>query len=226
MQRLAILFSLCLITIGGALQATENILVCIAGASGSGKTTIASRISDHFSEEDVLVISQDSYYRDLSHLPHGERAASNFDHPDSIDFGLFEEHLRTLHAGGTIEKPIYDFVKHNRRRETETTVARRIILVEGILLLAVPEVRDLFDVKLYVDTDHDICLLRRLMRDIKERGRTLEGVAAQYQKTVRPMFLQFVEPSKRYADVIIPWGRENTAAVDVVVCKLRHHLAD
>lgn len=152
-------------------------------------------------------------------------ASSNFDHPDSIDFALFEEHLKILHEGGTVEKPIYDFVTHARRSETERTEAKRIILVEGILLLSVPEIRELFDVKLYVDTDDDICLLRRMMRDIKERGRTLEGVAAQYQKTVRPMFLQFVEPSKRYADVIIPWGRENIAAIDVVACKLIHHLA-
>jgi len=206
------------------LGASESILVCIAGGSGSGKTTVAGQIADFFDEDEVLVVSQDSYYKDLSHLAHSERAASNFDHPDSLDFGLLKSHLLALQSGNIVQLPVYDFVDHTRRKETLALNPRKIVIVEGILLLAMPELRELFDIKLYVDTDDDVRLLRRIFRDINERGRSLEGVSTQYLKTVRPMFLQFVEPSKRYADIIIPWGEHNPTAIDVVVSKLKNHL--
>ena len=219
------MYRFCLIFLVSSLFASEPIFICIAGASGSGKTTVAERVAAPFGD-DVVIISQDSYYKKQDHLRHEERAQTNFDHPDSLEFSLLAKHLQELKKGKAIDCPIYDFVLHTRSDETTHIEPKKVIIVEGILLLAMPELRDLFDVKIYIDTDKDVCFIRRVKRDMAERGRTFKSVEEQYLTTVRPMFEQFVEPSKRYADVIIPWGRENIAAIDVVVCKLRQHLAD
>jgi uridine kinase len=180
------------------------VLIGIAGGTGSGKTTLARELQEYFSETSVL-ITQDSYYKDLSHLPKEERELVNFDHPDSLDFNLLREHLIFLKNGEAVFKPVYDFVTHTRTNELERVEPARLILVEGILLLAVPEVRQLFDLKIFIDTDDDVRILRRLERDIMERGRDFDSVKTQYLSTVKPMHHQFVDPSKNYADVVV-WG--------------------
>ncbi len=203
-------------------QAYRPFFIGIVGASASGKTTISRKIIEQFNG-DAVILSQDSYYRDLSHLAPEDRAKTNFDHPDSLDFELLEQHLSDLAEGKTIQIPIYDFKTHSQTDAYKTVEPKKIIIVEGILLLAMPNIRNHFDIKIFVDTDPDICLMRRINRDISERGRTLEGVQKQYLATVRPMYLQFVEPSKRYADVIIPWGCHNQAALNMVVSQLTLH---
>jgi uridine kinase len=203
----------------------DPIIIGIGGGTGSGKTTVAKEVRKHFPEESVVMLHHDSYYVDRSHLSPEERERINYDHPDSFDNGLLIEQLSSLKAGRTVEKPIYDFESHTRLRETLTVRPARIILLEGILVLAVAELRDLMNIKLYVDTDADERFIRRLKRDIVERGRNVEQVIEQYLKTVRPMHLQFVEPSKRYADVIIPEGGLNLVAVDLIVTKVRDILA-
>jgi uridine kinase len=200
-------------------SAETSLLVAIAGGSGSGKTTLAQQIHRSL-EEDVLIVSQDSYYKDLSHLPLEEREKTNFDHPDAIDFTLMHEQLNQLASGKSIAKPIYDFSIHSRSGSEEVH-SKRIIVVEGILVLAIPEIREMMDIKIFVDTDDDIRLLRRIERDIKERGRTLEGVHKQYIATVRPMHLKFVQASKRYADVIIPAEEPNPTALSMVLSQLK-----
>ncbi len=199
----------------------EPIVIGISGGTGSGKTTVAKEVRKHFPEESVVVLHHDSYYLDRSHLSPSQRERINYDHPDSFDNALMISHLLTLKGGEPIEKPTYDYETHTRNDETITVRPASIILLEGILVLADDALRDLMDIKLYVDTDADERFIRRLKRDIVERGRKVDQVIEQYLKTVRPMHLQFVEPSKRYADVIIPEGGMNLVAVDLIVTKVR-----
>ena len=199
--------------------AKPSVLIGIAGGTGSGKTTLAKKIHQAFPE--AVLISQDSYYRDLSLLSLKERDKVNFDHPNSLEFTLLKKHLIDLKNGLVIEQPIYNFHLHAREKETIWTEPANIILVEGILLLAAPEVRDLFDIKIFVDTDEDIRVLRRIDRDIKERSRDFTSVVEQYFVTVKPMHDAFVEPSKQYADIIIPGGKSNQVAIDLILTKLR-----
>ncbi|MFW5968705.1 MAG: uridine kinase [Persicimonas sp.] len=206
----------------GAIE--PPVVVGIAGGTGSGKTTLARRIQQGVGERSAL-LQHDWYYRDLSHLEFEERVGVNFDHPDSLENELLAEHLRTLKAGDHVEAPQYDFQRHVRSDETVRVDPLPVIVVEGILLFAVPELRELFDIKLYVDTDADIRAFRRIRRDIRERGRDFEDIRAQYYKTVRPMHLEFVEPSKRWADLIIPEGGENFIALDVIIAHLKVFLS-
>jgi uridine kinase len=192
----------------------------IAGGSGSGKTTVAQAILQRVGPEQISFLQHDAYYKDLAGLPPVQRAEINFDHPNSLDNELLIEHISLLKRGLPAEIPIYDFSTHSRTNKTFTVQPRRVILVEGILIFVVPDLRDLFDVKIFVDTDSDIRFIRRLQRDISERGRTAESVVKQYMATVRPMHLEFVEPSKRYADIIIPEGGFNAAALDMLVARI------
>jgi uridine kinase len=196
------------------------LVIGIAGGSGSGKTTISNVILERVGLENVAFLQHDSYYKDLSNLPPTQRAAVNFDHPNSLETELMIQHIEQLKAGKAIEVPIYDFTKHSRTEKTVPVESHKVILVEGILLFADADLRELFDVKLFVDTDADIRFIRRLERDISERGRTMESVINQYQSTVRPMHQEFVEPSKRYADVIIPEGGYNEVALDMVIARI------
>jgi len=199
------------------------LFIAIAGGSGSGKSTIARSVVDIVGRDKVVYLQQDAYYRDQSHLSIEGRAKINYDHPDSIELELMVEHLAALRNGQPIERPIYDFETHLRTDETYTLVPEPAVVVEGILLLADARLREQFDVRVYIDTEADLRLLRRIQRDIVERGRSIESVLDQYQKTVRPMHYQFVEPSKRYADIIIPEGI-NTGAIGTVSSMIRHFL--
>ncbi|HJQ14683.1 MAG TPA: uridine kinase [Anaerolineales bacterium] len=199
---------------------TAPLVIGIAGGSGSGKTTVAQEILQRVGPDRIAFLQHDSYYKDLSGLPPTQRAEVNFDHPYSLETDLLIEHIATLRDGKAVEVPIYDFSRHSRTTQTFTVQPRRVILVEGILIFTEPALRDMFDVKIFVDTDSDLRLIRRLERDIAERGRTVQSVIRQYQTTVRPMHLEFVEPSKRYADVIIPEGGFNMAALDMVVARV------
>jgi uridine kinase len=196
------------------------LVIGIAGGTGSGKTTVALAIINSVGEDKVAYIQHDAYYKDLSDLPPAQRAQINFDHPNSLDTELMSQHIRCLVNAEDIEVPVYDFAHHTRTAETIKVPARSIIVVEGILIFTESEVRDLCDVKIFVDTDADIRLSRRIERDINERGRTVESVIKQYQTTVRPMHLEFVEPSKRYADVIIPEGGHNRVALEMVTARI------
>jgi uridine kinase len=198
-----------------------SLVIGICGGTGSGKTTIAEHIIQALPEESVVVIQQDHYYKDLPHLPLDERARQNFDHPDSIDIPLLVAHIRRLRSGQGIERPVYDFTQHQRRAETVRLESRSAVIIEGILLFESMPLRELMDIKIFVDTDADIRFIRRLKRDISERGRTMESVVEQYMATVRPMHLEFVEPSKRHADVIIPEGGYNEVGIDLVIQKIR-----
>ena len=202
------------------------LLVGVAGGSGSGKTTIARSIVETLPSHHVAAIEHDSYYRDLSHLSHDERARINFDHPDSLDSELFIEHLDALKAGRAVDKPRYDFARHVREAATDPMEPAPIIVVEGILVLALEAIRKRLDVKLYVDTDADIRLMRRIRRDLEHRGRTFAQVRAQYYETVRPMHMAFVEPSKRFADIIIPEGGHNKVARDMILAHLQKFVRD
>lgn len=188
----------------------------IAGGTGSGKTTVVQQIVEQLPEGEVCVISQDSYYKDTSHLSYDERVNINFDHPKAIDFDLMALHIQELQKGNSFEQPVYSFVEHNRTSETITTHPKKVVIVEGILILTHPEIRDLFDIKLYVHADSDERLIRRLKRDIVERGRDLNEVLNRYQTTLKPMHQEFIEPTKEYADIIIPTNRYNTVAVDLI----------
>ncbi len=192
------------------------LILGIAGGTGCGKTTVVNQILEQLPEGEVGVISQDSYYKDTTHLSYDERVKINFDHPRSIDFELLEEHLKELKKGNIIEQPVYSFVKHNRTGDTILTHPRKVMIVEGILILTNKELRDMFDIKIYVHADSDERLIRRLKRDIAERGRSLEEVLQRYQNTLKPMHQQFIEPMKEYADLIIPNNKYNTVAIDVV----------
>ncbi|MBM3316292.1 MAG: uridine kinase [Candidatus Eisenbacteria bacterium] len=203
----------------------RRVLIGVAGGSASGKTMVAERVTEQLGSRRIAIIKQDSYYRDISQLPFEERQRQNFDHPDAIDRELLAEQLRVLLQGGAIRMPVYDFKRHLRLTRTIPVSGCRIIIVEGILILDDPVLRALMDIKVYIDTDSDVRLLRRIQRDVTERRRTLESVIEQYQDTVRPMHLQFVEPSKRFADVIIPEGGHNEVAIDLLVTKVRAILA-
>jgi len=192
------------------------LIIGIAGGTGCGKTTVVNQILNELPEGEVGVISQDSYYKDTSHLSYEERVKINFDHPRSIDFELLEMHLKELKQGKSIEQPVYSFVKHNRTGDTILTKPRKVMIVEGILILTNKELRDMFDIKIFVHADSDERLIRRLKRDIKERGRDIDEVLSRYQNTLKPMHEQFIEPMKEYADIIIPNNKYNTVAVDIV----------
>ena len=200
------------------------VLIGITGGTGSGKSTIATEIFKRFPDNCMAMIEQDSYYKDQSDLSFEERIKTNYDHPDAFDTSLLVKHLKSIMQGETIEKPIYDFEAHNRKKETFKVEPRDIVIVEGILVLQEPTVRELLDIKIYVDTDADVRIIRRLLRDIKERGRTLDSVINQYLNVVRPMHMQFIETSKRYADIIIPEGGQNKVAIDVIVGNIKQLL--
>lgn len=202
----------------------QAVVVGVAGGSGSGKTTVAEKILEAIGPDRLAFLSQDSYYRDVEWKGHEEQARYNFDHPHAIDTDLLVEHVAALKRGQPVEVPVYDFVIHRRRAETIGTEPRRVVLVEGILLFVEPALRDLLDFKIFVDTDSDVRLARRLERDIAERGRTMESVLHQYMTTVRPMHLEFVEPSKRWADIIVPEGGENRVALGMVTARLEQLL--
>jgi len=200
---------------------SRPITIGVAGGSGSGKTTVALKVVERVGFDQIAYLSHDAYYRDASNLPPAERAQLNFDHPDSLDNDLLISQLKQLQAGQPVEIPVYDFKTHSRLAETRRIDPQPVILVEGILIFADKQLRDLMDVKIFVDTDADLRLIRRLQRDIGERGRSPDSVIQQYLRTVRPMHLEFVEPSKRYADVIIPEGGFNEVAIDMVAARLR-----
>ena len=199
-------------------------IIGIAGPSASGKSLLAYTIVNELGSDQVVVISEDSYYKDLGNMPFEDRAKINYDHPDAFDHHLLYEQLLELQRGNTIQVPRYDHTQHQRLKETKTVGQHRIIVLEGILLFIEPMLRDLMDIRIFMDTPLDICLLRRLRRDIVERQRTLDSVLEQYQETVRPMYLQFVEPSKRYADIIVPRGGENRIAIEMIQAKMRELL--
>lgn len=197
------------------------VIIGIAGGSGSGKTTVLRRIIEAFGSDEIAVLDHDAYYQDLSDHPPEERERFNFDHPDALETGLMREHLDELVEGETIQKPIYDFTTHSRKEETETVEPRPVVIIEGILVLAEPELEEAMDIKIYVDTADDIRLMRRIRRDIQERGRAIDGVLRQYERTVRPMHIEFVEPSKRKADIIIPRGGHNHVAIQMVLARIQ-----
>ena len=192
------------------------LIIGITGGTGCGKTTVVNQIVNELSAEDVTVISQDSYYKDLSHLTFEQRTQINFDHPNSIDFDLLKEHLLALKAGKTIDTPTYSFVEHNRTKETVLVKPTKVVIVEGILIFSHPDIRDLFNIKIFVHADSDERLIRRIKRDITERGRDVEEVLNRYQNTLKPMHMQFIEPMKEFADIIIPNNRYNTVAIDII----------
>jgi len=196
------------------------ILIGIAGGTGSGKTSVANAILAEFSSSEVALIQQDSYYNNLKHLDFDERATVNFDHPDAVDFDKMGNDLQLLMNGEVVKVPIYDFNTHTRTNETVTIGNHHIIVLEGILALFDEKIRTMMDIKLYVDTPDDIRIIRRIKRDINKRGRTFESVIEQYYKTVRPMHQQFVEPSKKFADIIIPEGSHNKVAIDIIRTKI------
>ncbi|MDY2980544.1 MAG: uridine kinase [Fusobacterium sp.] len=202
------------------------ILIGVAGGSGSGKTTVANNLVNAFKAEDATLLEQDAYYRELTNMTLEEKAKVNFDHPDSIEFELLRKHIVDLKNGKSIERPIYDFTTHSRKEGSVKINPSKIIVVEGILIFAVPEIRELFDVKIFVDTDADEMILRRIERDMNERGRSFESVKNQYLTTVKPMYLEFCEPSKRYADVIIPRGGKNKIAIDMLVSNLKRYIEE
>ncbi len=202
------------------------VVIGIAGGSGSGKTTVIRRITEGLNPASIAVIEHDAYYKDLRHLSLEERLSVNFDHPNSLETPLLLAHLKQLLDGQSIEKPTYDYNRHLRHEQTVCIDPKPIIIVDGILVLAEPSLADLMDIKIFVDTDGDVRLLRRIRRDIEERGRSIENVLSQYEKTVRPMYIQFVEPSKRRADVIIPRGGHNHVAIKMVVARINNLLAE
>lgn len=202
---------------GGSLK---TLCIGVAGGTGSGKTTVANEIVRRVGRDRIVIVNQDRYYRDLAHLDDLQRSHHNFDHPDAIEEELLENHITLLKAGEAAPLPVYDFARHLRMTATEWADPQPVILVEGILILAIPSIRELLDVKIFVDTDADLRFIRRLQRDMAERGRTVDGVVDQYLTTVRPMHLEFVESSKRWADVIIPEGGFNTVALDLVISRI------
>ena len=204
----------------GVAFSGSPLIIGIAGGTGSGKTTVANKLSSGLPRGGCQVIEHDSYYRDRSRLSPEEQEAVNYDHPDSLDSALLAEHLGRLRAGQSVDVPVYDYVSHSRLPETRRVVPTPVIIVEGILVFVEKQLRDQFDIKIFVDTDADIRLIRRIRRDIERRGRSFQAVREQYYNTVRPMHLQFVEPSKRWADLIIPEGGDNLVALDVVLGKL------
>jgi len=196
------------------------LIIGIAGGTACGKTTVANNICSGLKEKKAIIIAQDSYYKDLGHLPLEERKKFNFDHPSAFDNRLLVEHLNRLIEGESIQMPVYSFQNYTRKKKTKQIEPADIIILEGILVLEEKQIRDMLDIKIYVDTDSDERFIRRLIRDTKERGRSLSSVVEQYLNRVKPMFLQFVEPSKRYADIIIPQGGLNEVAIDIIASKI------
>ena len=192
------------------------LIIGIAGGTGSGKTTVVNKILEKFSKEEVAVLSHDSYYYDNSELTLEERRQKNYDHPDAIEFDLMIEHVKKLIRGEAIEEPVYSFISCTRQPETNTVLPRHVLIIEGILCLSNKALRDLMDIKVFVDCDSDVRLARVIQRDMQERGRDVEQVLARYQKTVRPSHLQFIEPTKRYADIIVPQGGKNKIAIQIL----------
>ncbi len=199
---------------------SDAVCIGVAGGTGSGKTTVADAIVSRIGPERIAFLQHDSYYRDLSTSSHDAVLHHNFDHPNALESDLMADHIRRLKEGGAVQVPVYDFTRHVRTPSTRTVEPRRVVLVEGILIFAEPILRELFDIKIFVDTDADLRFIRRLQRDIRDRGRTVENVVHQYLETVRPMHLEFVEPSKRWADVIIPEGGFNAVALDMVCARV------
>jgi uridine kinase len=197
------------------------VIIGVAGGSGSGKTTVVNRIVSRLGPDQVSRIQHDSYYIDRSDVPSEERVHINYDHPDALETALLVQHLEQLRAGRAVEVPVYDFATHSRTRETVTVLPRRVVIVEGILILTDPHLRRLMDIMVFVDTDSDLRILRRIDRDLRERKRDLESVVEQYLESVRPMHLEFVEPSKRYAHVIVPEGGHNRVAVEMLITTIR-----
>jgi uridine kinase len=214
--------------VSGAAESAASphkpLIIGIAGGSGSGKSTVARKVAEALSQSSVAFLDMDAYYRDFSHLPMEERKRVNWDHPESFDTGLFAAQVRDLCAGRSVDKPVYDFVSHTRSSRTERVDPADVLVLDGILLFVDEVMRGLCDVKVFVDADADIRLIRRLRRDVQKRGRTLDEVMKQYLETVHPMHLQFVEPSKRYADVIVPRGGHNTIAIEMIVAKIQTRL--
>jgi uridine kinase len=202
------------------------LIIGVGGGSGSGKTTVVNKIVEGIGRDQIVLIEHDSYYRDLSHLPLSERIKQNFDHPASLETELLIRHLDALKKGYKIDMPVYDFVEHTRAAESISVAPKKVILIDGILIFSEPNLRKRMDIKLFVDTDDDVRLLRRLKRDINERGRDFDGVLNQYELYVRPMHLEFVEPSKRYADIIIPRGGENIVALDMINALIKRKLQE
>ena len=204
----------------------ETIIIGISGPTASGKSLLANTIVNEIGSKQVVVISEDSYYSDISDMSYEERCAVNFDHPDAFDHGLMAKHLRQVQQQKPVDIPVYDFTQHMRSEETRRIGKHRIIILEGILLLYEASIRSLMDITIFMDTPLDICLIRRLKRDMVERGRSMESIMAQYRKTVRPMYFQFIEPSKRHADIIVPRGGENRIAIDLIKAKMNELLLD
>ncbi len=205
---------------------SRRILIGIAGGSGSGKTLVARTIVRELGSDRVVIIDQDSYYKDLDAIPHQEREGRNFDHPDAFDQELLKRHIGELLAGRPVEQPIYDYAGHRRLAETRHIGDHLVIVLEGILIFVDPELRAMMDIKLFIDADPDVRFIRRLRRDLVERGRSVDSIIRQYEESVRPMHLQFVDPSKRHADVIIPEGGHNKVAIDLVKTKIRELLRE
>ena len=204
----------------------KPLIIGITGGTGSGKSTVAMKILDVVGKSNVAVLEQDCYYKDQSHLAMEDRIKTNYDHPMAFDTDLLVEHLKQLKNGKKIEKPQYDFTIHNRRNDTVKIECRKVIMVEGILVLESNELRELMDIKIFVDTDADVRIIRRILRDIDERGRTLEAVVKQYLELVKPAHENFIEPTKKFADIIIPEGGNNKVAIDIVVTKLKSILGE
>lgn len=207
-------------------KSKSPLIIGIAGGSGSGKTTLAELILEHIGKDKIAFLPHDAYYRNQDHLPYEERVKVNYDHPDSLETELLIKHIQDLEGGKPVELPVYDFTIHSRKHETVKVEPHSIIMVEGILIFYEKKLRRLFDVKLFVDADPDIRFIRRLTRDITERGRSVDSVINQYQTTVRPMYLEFVEASKRYADIIIPEGGRNSVALEMVIARLESLLGE
>ncbi|WP_078577192.1 uridine kinase [Salipaludibacillus agaradhaerens] len=199
----------------------KPVIIGVAGGSGSGKTTVANEIYCQFPEQSILMLEQDAYYKDQSHLPMEERLKTNYDHPLAFDNQLLLDHLQQLLQRQTVAKPVYDYANHTRSNDVVMVEPRDVIILEGILILEDEALRDMMDIKLFVDADSDLRIIRRLMRDIQERGRTIDSVIDQYTSVVRPMHLQFIEPTKRYADIIVPEGGHNRVAIDLMVTKIK-----
>ncbi|WP_062049946.1 uridine kinase [Bacillus sp. JCM 19034] len=199
----------------------KPIIIGVAGGTGSGKTTVAKEIYRHFNEQSIVLIEQDAYYKDQSHLLIEERLQTNYDHPLAFDTELLLEHLHRLLERKSVAKPVYDYVNHTRSHEFIPIPAKDVIILEGILILEDKRLRDLMDIKIFVDADADIRFIRRLVRDVDDRGRTIDSVIEQYTSVVRPMHLQFIEPTKRYADIIVPEGGQNQVAIDLIATKIQ-----
>ena len=204
----------------------KTIIIGIAGGTGSGKTTLTEKLRDHFGANEVSVLNHDSYYKRHDELPYEERCKLNYDHPDSFDTPLMVAHLRELRAGHPVQVPVYDYTIHNRTDKTIEIKPTKVVIVEGILIFQSKELRDLLDIKIFVETDADVRILRRALRDVEERGRSLESVVNQYLTTVKPMHEQFVEPTRKFADIIVLEGGHNLVALDMIMQRIANHIAE